>query len=106
LKHDRVERTLCLPGELERKRRLPAARLAVEQRAAYFLLERDIKQLKGLGTADEIVRWRREKDARRELLVFRAVGKKDFHTVADPQDQIIATHRDKGKTAGSKKAAR
>ena len=36
LKHYRVERALRLPGKLERERGLPAARLAVEQRAACF----------------------------------------------------------------------
>ena len=40
-----------------------------------------------------------------ELLVFRAMGKKDFHPVADTLDHIIATHRDEWKTAGSKKTA-
>ncbi len=40
----------------------------MEQRAAYFLLERGIKHLKGLGAAHEIVGWIREKDARRFCL--------------------------------------
>jgi len=61
-------RALRLPGKLERERGLAAARLAIEQRAAYFLLERGVKHLKGLGTADEIVRRRWEKDARRSFL--------------------------------------
>jgi hypothetical protein len=34
------------------------------------------------------------------------MGKKDFHSVTDPPGYIIAMYRDKGKTAGSKKAAR
>ena len=68
LKHDRVERALRLPGKLERERGLPAAWLAVEQRAARILRKRGVKHLKGLGAAYEIVRWRREKDARRFCL--------------------------------------
>jgi hypothetical protein len=34
-----------------------------------------------------------------ELLVFRAVGKKDFHTVADPLGHIIGMDRVEGKTS-------
>ena len=68
MKYYHVKRTLGLPGKLERERGLPAARLAVEQRAARIILcERCVKHLKGLGTAYEIVWWRREKDDRRSL---------------------------------------
>jgi hypothetical protein len=38
-----------------------------------------------------------------ELLVFRAVGKKDFHPVGDPLGDIIAVHRLEGKTSSSQK---
>ena len=54
---------MCLPGKLERERRLPAARLAVEQRAVRILRKRAVEHLKGFGAAHEIVRYRWEKDA-------------------------------------------
>jgi hypothetical protein len=38
-------------------------------------------------------------EALHELLVFCAVGKKDFHPVGVPLEQIIAMHGDKGKTS-------
>jgi len=37
-----------------------------------------------------------------ELLVFRAVGKKHFHSVVDPLGDIIAIRHDKGKTSPRK----
>ena len=68
LKDGRVERSLCLPGKLERERRLPAARLAGEHRAVRILHQRAVEYLKDLGAAHEIVRWRRQKDTRRSCL--------------------------------------
>jgi hypothetical protein len=62
LTHDRIERSLCLPGKLERERGLPAAWLAVEQRAARIFRKRAVKHFKRLGTAHEIVRRRRKED--------------------------------------------
>src|SRR5262249_8851157 len=72
LKHDRVERALCLPGKLKGKRGLSAARLAVEQRSILLFHKHGVKLFERFSATYEILRLGRQKDACRAALAVTA----------------------------------